>query len=307
MAGAQTLGRDHPTVARTYERIDQAVEQADNRLGRQYPDLYRKYLVAIRIPDYSANTERSYLGWINRFLHFHHDRRPCDCAEPEVASFLEHLALKRKVAGATQGQALNALVFFFSRVLERPLGRIGPYERPKRPKRLPTVLSPSEVDSVFAFLRGMNGLMIRLMYGTGMQVTECVRLRVLDLDFDYRHILVRAGKGKKDRAVPMPERLIDELRRQIDWARHLHDQDLQAGLGSVFMPAALARKYPNAAKEFRWQFLFPASRIAQDPRTGEPHRHHIHQSVIQKAIKQAAESAGISKRVTSHTLRNALT
>lgn len=189
-------------------------------------------------------------------------------------------------------------------MLEKPLGKIGPFKRPKRPKRVPTVLSLREIGAVFDSLNGMNGLMIRLMYGTGMRVMECVRLRILDLDFDYRHIIVRAGKGKKDRSVPMPERLIERLQQQICFVTDQHERDLAAGFGEVFLPDALARKYPNAAKELRWQFLFPASRIAQDPRTGILRRHHIHQTVIQKRIKQAAEAAGITKRVTSHTLRH---
>ncbi len=302
--GAQSLGRDHPTVARTYEMIDKAVENPTNRLGKVFPELYRKFLAAIRIPEYSPNTEKSYLSWINRFLRFHNDTLPHHCAERQVASFLEHLAVRRKVAGATQAQALNALVFFFTRVLEKPLGDIGPFKRPTRPRRIPTVLSPRETEGLLKAARGTHGLIIRLMYGTGMRVMECARLRILDLDFDYRNIVVRGGKGKKDRAVPMPELLIDNLKKQIRSVTLMHDMDLKAGLGSVFMPTALARKYPNAEKELRWQYLFPASRVAQDPRTGIVRRHHIHQSAIQKAVYRAAAQAGITKRVTSHTLRH---
>ncbi len=301
---AQALEANHPTIARTYEMIDRAVEQAGNPLGKKFPDIHRKYLVAIRIPDYAANTERAYLGWINRFLYFHHAKHPSDCAEAEVASFLEHLALERKVSSATQAQALNALVFFFSQVLERPLGEIGPFKRPQRPRRLPTVLSPSEIRAVFSHLSGMNRLMIHLMYGTGMRVMECVRLRLLDLDFDYRNILVRCSKGKKDRSVPMPELLLDPLRAQVEAVRQQHLGDLDAGLGSVYLPGALSRKFPNADKELRWQYLFPASRVSEDPRSGIYRRHHIHQTVIQRQIKIAADQAGIGKRVTSHTLRH---
>ena len=304
LAGATPLGRDHPTVARTYEMIDQAVKNPKNGLGKRFPELYRKFLAAIRIPEYSVNTEHSYLGWINRFLRFHNDILPHHCAEPQVASFLEYLAVQRKVAGATQAQALNALVFFFTQVLEKPLGDIGPFKRPTRPRRLPTVLSPREIEALLAVLHGMNGLMIRLMYGTGMRVMECARLRILDLDFDYRNIVVRGSKGKKDRTVPMPEILAAELTRQIEKVKRIHDKELQAGLGSVFMPGALARKYPNAEKELRWQYLFPSSRPAQDPRTGVMRRHHIHQTVIQKAVRKAAAEIGILKRITTHTLRH---
>jgi len=223
--GAQVLGRDHVTLARTYEQIDKAVADPQNLLGKRFSDIYRKCLAAMCLPDYTANTEKSYLGWINRFLRFHHGRHPCECTESEVASFLEYLAVKRKVSGATQRQALNALVFFYSRVLEQPLDNIGPFERPKKPKRLPTVLSQGEVQSLFSHLDGMRGLMVRLLYGTGMHVMECVRLGILDLDFDYRQIMVRASKGKKERAVPMPEKLLGDLQRQRLFVRQLHARD----------------------------------------------------------------------------------
>ncbi len=303
-AGAQSLGRDHPTVARSYEMIDKSVDEAGNYLGKRFPDIYRKFLVAIRMPDYSINTEKSYLSWIVRFLRFHPERLPYNCSEAEVASFLEHLALKRKVAGATQAQALNALVFFFAKVLEQPLGEIGPFKRPKQPKRIPTVLSPREVEAIFSHLDGANGLMIRLMYGTGMRVMECVRLRILDLDFEYRNIIVRQSKGKRDRSVPMPDILVEHLKRQIRFVKERHIRDTEAGFGTVYLPDALSRKYPNAKNELRWQYLFPASKLAQDPRSDVVRRHHIHQTVIQKAVKQASEKAGISKRVTSHTMRH---
>jgi integron integrase len=221
-----------------------------------------------------------------------------------VSSFLEHLAVQRKVSGATQAQALNALVFFFARTLEKPLGDIGAFKRPKPYKRIPTVLSRREVARILAQTQGMTGLMVRLMYGTGMRVMECARLRILDLDFDYRQITVRAGKGKKDRVVPMPDALSDKLKRQIAWVTGKHDEDLKAGFGSVYLPEALERKYPNAAKELRWQYLFPATRIGTDPRSGVLRRHHIHQSVIQRAVRKTAVDVGLTKRVTSHTLRH---
>ncbi|MCP3669795.1 MAG: integron integrase [Gammaproteobacteria bacterium] len=303
-AGAKSLGNDHPTVARNYEMIDQSIENSKNYLGTSYPEIYRKFLIAVRIPDYSINTEKSYLSWIIRFLRFHPERLPYSCSESEVASFLEHLALKRKVASATQAQALNALVFFFTRVLEKPLGEIGPFKRPKQPKRIPTVLSPSEIDSIFTHLHGTTGLMIHLMYGTGMRVMECVRLRIKDLDFEYRNIVVRQSKGKKDRSVPMPEILIEHLHRQIRFVKEQHSGDTAAGVGTVYIPEALSRKYPNAKSELRWQYLFPSSRIARDPRSNTARRHHIHQTVIQKAIKIATDKAGIRKRVTSHTMRH---
>ena len=273
-----------------------------NTLAREAPDVYRKFLAVVRIADYSVSTEHSYLAWINRFLRLHGNTPPEELAGPHVATFLEHLALNRKVAGATQAQALNALVFYFARVLERPLGETGPYRRPKRPRRVPTVLSPEEVELVLAQVQELKGLMLQLMHGTGMRVMECARLRVLDLDFAYRQI--RASKGNKDRAVPMPERTMSALRDQVQHVRELHQRDLEAGFGRVFLPEALARKYPSAEREFRWHYLFPASRLAQDPRSGVIRRHHLHQRVVQREIKAAAARAGILKRVTSHTLRH---
>jgi integron integrase len=301
---ARALETDHVTVARTYEMIEKSVDDPKNYLARRFPDLYRRFLVAMRLPDYSINTEKSYLDWINRFLRFHPDRHPCDCTEADVASFLEHLALERKVASATQSLALNAIVFFYARVLERPLGDIGAFSYSKKPKRIPIVLSIQEINSLLMHAKGLNQLILHLMYGAGLRVMECVRLRVLDLDFDYRNIVVHAGKGKKDRTVPLPDLLITPLQAQIDSVKKQHDSDLEAGFGSVFLPDALSRKYPNAEKEFRWQYLFPASRIAQDPRTGTLRRHHLHQSAVQKMVKRAAAATGISKRVTSHTLRH---
>ncbi|MEJ1385347.1 MAG: integron integrase [Candidatus Sedimenticola sp. (ex Thyasira tokunagai)] len=303
-SGAQPLGNDHPTVARTYEMIDKAVSNPKNDLARHYPDVFRKYLAAARIPDYSISTEQTYLHWINRFLRFHKNALPQGCAEREVASFLEYLAVQRKVSGATQSLALNALVFLYARVLETPLGDIGPFRRPKHPRRIPTVLSPKEVEQVFSHIEGMKKLMICLMYGTGMRVMECVRLRIMDLDFAYKQINIRMAKGKKDRVVPMPQVMVDILQKQMAWVKLKHDKDLQDGFGRVMIPEALSRKYPNAERELRWQYLFPASRIAQDPRSGIMRRHHIHPSVIQKAVKKASAEAGITKRVTSHTFRH---
>ncbi|MET0052136.1 MAG: integron integrase, partial [Candidatus Thiodiazotropha sp.] len=298
------LESDHATIARTYEMIDKALDDPQNHLARRHPELYRQFLVAIRLPGYAQNTEKSYLGWINRFLIFHSDTHPCDCNEAEVASFLEHLALQRKVARATQAQALNALAFLYKHVIDKPLGDIGPFTHSRKPKRIPTVLSTQELDSLLKQASGLNLLILQLMYGTGMRVMECMRLRLLDLDFSQRHIIVRGGKGMKDRTVPLPEVLIQPLQRQMAEVKKMHERDLAAGFGSVFLPNALSRKYPQADKEIRWQFLFPASRIAADPRTGILRRHHLHQSSVQKLVKRCAKAAGILKRFTSHTLRH---
>lgn len=302
--GSKPLDVAHSTVKRTYEMIDLNVADPKNHIGRAFPELYRRFLLLMRVPEYSINTEKTYLFWINRFILYHTSCAPEALGEAEVASFLEHLALKRKVSGATQALALNAIVFFFTRVLEKPLGEIGPYTRPNRPKRIPIVLDQHEITRLFSQVSGMNSRMLRLMYGTGMRVSECVSVRILDLDFSYQQIVVRDGKGKKDRVVPMPTSLIEQLKDQVEMIKLLHDKDLAAGYGSVYLPTALARKYPNAEYELRWQYLFPSSRPGQDPRTGIIRRHHIHQTVVQKAIRKATRDAGIIKRVTSHTLRH---
>lgn len=306
---APRLGDDHPTLARSYSApLLDAPDGEDRRRGgllaKADASLYGRFVAAIRVPDYSIHTETSYLGWINRFLRFHAGRAPQDCAEPEVAAFLEHLAVRREVSGSTQAQALNALVFFYAKVVERPLGEIGPFRRPTKPRRIPTVLSTAEVAGLLAQMSGMKALMARLMYGSGLRVMECARLRVQDVDFDYRQVIVRCGKGRKDRVTPLPAALIEPMRRQVAWRSRLHEQDLAAGVDGVFLPGALARKYPGAERDLRWQFLFPGSRIASDPRSGARRRHHLHQTALQKAIRAAALSAGLNKRVTSHTLRH---
>ena len=301
---AQPVGNDHPTVARSYESKTAGAEKPGNVLGQKHPDIYTRYIAAIRVAGLATNTEQSYLSWINRFLRFHKNKLPDYGAESEVASFLEYLAVKRKVVGATQAQALNALVFFYARTLEQPLGDIGNFKRPKPHVRVPTVLSRREVELILNTLTGQTGTMVRLMYGSGMRVMECVRLRIMDLDFDYQQITVHDGKGKKDRVVPLPNSLSGKLKEQIDRVTNQHKIDLQAGYGSVYIPEALERKYPNAPKELRWQYLFPATRIAQDPRSGAIRRHHIHPTVIQRAVRKSAAQSGITKRVTSHTMRH---
>ncbi|MES9902075.1 MAG: phage integrase N-terminal SAM-like domain-containing protein [Sedimenticola sp.] len=198
-AGAQPWGNDHPSVARTHEIIDQAVNNPKSTLAKCYPDVYRKYLTTMRVRNYSIRMEQSYLDWINRFLRFHKNRHPWECPKLEVASFLEYLAVQRKVSVATQSLALNALVllYIYTRVLEAPLGDIGTFKHAKHPKRIPTVLDPREVEVLFSLLEGMKRLMIRLMYGTGMRVSECVRLRIMDLDFAYKQSYIRTTKGAR--------------------------------------------------------------------------------------------------------------
>jgi integron integrase len=222
----------------------------------------------------------------------------------EVVAFLEYLAVKRNVSASTQSIALTSLVFFYDQVLKHPLGDLGGFVRAKRPKRLPVVLTKDEVSQLLGELKGCYALMGSLLYGTGMRLMECLHLRVQDIDFGYGIIVVRSGKGDKDRRVPLPQKLCELLRQQIVTAQEFHEIDLIKGFGEVYMPHALARKYPNAAKELKWQYVFPSSRLSVDPRSGMTRRHHLHENSLQKAIKDAAKASLIYKRISSHTLRH---
>ncbi len=277
----------------------------DGKAQDKYPEHFASLITQVRVRQYSIRTEAAYLAWLARFVYFHSMSDPAQLDAGHVALFLEHLAVRRKVAMNTQNQALNALVFFFRHVLNKPLGKIANYARAKRPRRLPVVLTRTEVASLLAAVEGDTyRLMAGLLYGCGMRLMECIRLRVLDLDFGYSHIVIRNAKGGKDRIVPMPNRLQSELRRQLDCVRLLHAADLAAGLGEVYLPDALTHKYPQAGRELRWQYVFPATMLSTDPRSGARRRHHVHESGLQKYVRGAARSAGILKKVNCHCLRH---
>ncbi len=259
----------------------------------------------LRYHHYAYRTEKSYCDWILRYIKFHGARiHPKNMGKQEVEAFLSHLASHQKVSVSTQRQALNALVFLYHRVLDKPLGdRIEPV-RAKRRHSLPVVLTQEEVRRVFAQMQGIHLLMARLLYGSGMRLMECIRLRVKDLDFERGRIYIHAAKGNRDRVTILPAFLVDELKKQVEKVRTLHYGDLADGYGSVYIPAALSRKYRNAAREFRWQYVFPSKKLSRDPRTGELRRHHVLESGLQKAVKRAVERAGITKRVGCHTFRH---
>jgi len=258
---------------------------------------------AIRLKHYSYRTEQAYVGWIKRYIYFHGVRHPSEMGAPEVEAFLTHLAVKENVAASTQNQALSALLFLYREVLHQDLGPVDAL-RAKRPKRLPTVLTKEETLRLIACLSGTHQLMAKLIYGSGMRLMECLRLRVKDLEFERRAIIVRDGKGAQDRVTVLPDSLIPLLQEHLQRVRALHEQDLAQGYGTVYLPDALARKYPNADREWGWQYVFPASSVSQDPRSGVTRRHHLHESSLQKAVKEAARLAGIVKPVGPHTLRH---
>ena len=258
----------------------------------------------IRTKQYSIRTEQSYVGWVRRFILFHGKRHPEELGEAEVGQFLTYLAVKRQVSPNTQNQALNALVFLYQHVIGRPLGDILGAVRAKRPERLPVVLTQAEVRAVFKHLDGPHWLPVCLLYGSGLRLMECLRLRVKDLDFEHRAIVVRSGKGNKDRIVTLPDPCIEPLKRQLASVRNLHNKDLQDGFGEVWLPFALARKYPQAGRSWAWQYVFPASTRSVDPRSGVMRRHHLDDSCLQKAVKRAVRRAGITRPASCHTLRH---
>lgn len=259
---------------------------------------------SIRRKHYSLRTEQSYEYWIKFFLAFHSDKSLDSLGAEAVRNFLNFQASTRKVSASTQNQALNALVYFYKNVLQTPLDEIGDFKHAKRPKRLPVVLSKNEVRKLFKELHGINKLIAGLMYGSGLRLMECMRLRVQDVDFDQQQLMVRDGKGQKDRITMLPKSLQEELREHLDAVRVLHDAELAQGRGDVYLPGALARKYPNASREWGWQYVFPAHKLSVDPVTGAVRRHHIHENSIQKAVKEATRKAGLTKQVSCHALRH---
>jgi integron integrase len=259
---------------------------------------------AIRRKYYSRRTEQAYAHWIKRFIYFHGKRHPREMGEAEVTAFLNDLASARNVAGGTQNQALSALLFLYKEVLGKDLAWLDGLVRAKRPPRLPSVLTRSEVEKLLAQLTGVRWLIASLLYGAGLRVMECLRLRVKDVDLEYRQILVRDGKGEKDRVTMLPEKLIEPLRAHLERVRGLHARDLREGYGEVNLPYALARKYPRAGREWAWQFVFPSQHRSADPEDGVVRRHHLYESVPQRAVKEGVRASGIAKHVSCHTLRH---
>ena len=313
VASAGTLPADHATVARDFtpdELIEEVIaKRGSNSLVKQvyikYPEIIKALISRIRVKQYSIRTEKSYLQWVLRFIAFNDMVDPSELGEQAIAKYLEYLVVTRNVSASTQNQALNAIVFFYKSVLGRESLAIGYYSKSRRPKRLPVVLTRAEVARLLEYIDSpTQQLMIKLLYGCGLRVMECVRLRVLDVDFGYRQILVRNAKGNKDRVVPLPEKLMTLLKLQIERVKALHEQDCDAGVGEVYLPDALSRKYPAAAGELIWQYVFPSANISKDPRSNKYRRHHINERNIQRFVKKASNKAGINKKVNCHCLRH---
>jgi len=268
------------------------------------PKLLDRVRWHLRVKHYSIRTEEAYTDWVRRFILFHRKRHPIDMGEQEIAAFLTHLAVDRHVAASTQNQALSALLFLYQEVLGRKLDFIGNVERVRRPAKLPVVFTREEAQAVLARLKGDYRIMAGLLYGSGLRLMECVRLRVKDVDFGYNRITVRDGKGLRERVALLPNQVCPELRAHIERVKQLHRQDLARGGGKVYLPFGLRRKYPSAERAWAWQYVFPAAKISVDPRSHETRRHHVQEKNLQNAVKMAIRQAGIAKAASCHTFRH---
>ncbi|WP_126456275.1 integron integrase [Sulfuriflexus mobilis] len=268
------------------------------------PRLMDQVLYALRTHRYSLRTEQSYIQWIKRYIFFHNKRHPRDMDASHIASFLSYLAVEKHVAASTQNQALSALLFLYKKVLNIEPAWVDDVIRAKRPARLPVVLDRETVTLLLSHMHGVHRLMAKLLYGTGMRLMEVIRLRVKDVDFSYSQIYIRGGKGNKDRTTVLPTTLIEPLKKQLEYSRTLYDIDRIENAPGVEMPDALGRKYPNAATEWAWHWVFPSKKHSQDPRSKIIRRHHLYERNLQRAIKNAARSSGLSTMVNTHTLRH---
>ena len=259
---------------------------------------------AIRVKHYSYRTEQTYMDWIERYIRFHGLRHPAEMNAPEIQAFLTHLAVERNVSPSTQNQALSALLFLYRHVLNLELTDRIDGVRAKKEKHLPTVLTKEEVRQVIARMSGLQQLMAQLLYGSGMRLMECMRLRIKDIEFAQQQIIVRDTKGNEDRVTMLPQRIVAPLKAHLVEVKKMHELALANGYGTVEMPYALARKYPNAEREWMWQYVFPAQKPSVDPRSGIIRRHHLDESVLQKAVRRAAQQTNINKHVTPHIFRH---
>jgi integron integrase len=252
----------------------------------------------------SLRTEQAYISWIRRFILFHHKRHPREMGETEIRAFISHLAVEGGISASTQTVALSALLFLYRDVLKKDLPYVSNIERARKPKRLPVVFTRDESKRILSNLEGTHWLVAGLLYGSGLRLMECLRLRVKDLDFTYGQITVRDGKGEKDRITMLPARLKEPLMRHLQRVKVTHEEDLRAGYGEVFLPYALARKYPNAPKQWGWQYVFPATNRSIDPRSSQERRHHLSERATQNAVKKAIRKASIHKNASCHTFRH---
>jgi integron integrase len=268
------------------------------------PRLLDQVSARIRYLHYSRKTEQSYRLWIKRFILFHNKRHPKEMVADDIVSFLNYLATQKEVSASTQNQALNAIVFLYKKVLNIELDDLQQLSYAKRPKRLPVVLTQEEVTNVMEHLKEPHWTMVALMYGSGLRFSECINLRIMDIDFARRELFVRAGKGGRDRVTMLPEKATPGLKNQIDQVRQYHEEDVKKGINHISMPYALIKKYPNAGKELKWQFIFASKKLSLELGTGNMGRHHIHEKSAQRTIRNAIKCAEILKHATCHTFRH---
>jgi len=268
------------------------------------PKILDQVRYAIRVRHLSYRTEQAYVDWIRRFILFHNKRHPDEMDETYISQFLTYLAVRRNVAASTQNQALSAILFLYRQVLKKEIGWVENVERAKKPLRLPVVFSRDEVKAIMKRFEGSKWLMVSILYGSGMRLMECLRLRVKDIDFEYNQIVVRDGKGSKDRVTMLPVSSNGLFKRHLEKVKVIHEADLKEGFGRVLLPYALKKKYPNADHEWGWQYVFPSSKRCKDPRGGSITRHHLHESALQRTVKAAIRAAGITKHGNCHTFRH---
>jgi integron integrase len=283
---------------------DSGVKPTDQKGSAQWKQTLEELKNVIRLRHFSLSTEKTYLGWVARFKTFLKDRDPHLLDTNEMKNYLTHLALHGRISGSTQNQAFNALLFLYRHILHKEVDDLTSVVRAKRKINLPTVLSRDEVKNLLSNLNGVYLLMGQLMYGCGLRLMECLRLRIKDIDFENGLLMVRSGKGEKDRALMVPGKMREELLKHVSSVKEIHEQDLKMGYGEVSLPDALEKEYPKAPKEWGWQWVFPAEKLSVDPRTGKVMRWHIHPSAIQRAVKDATMKAGLPKRASCHTLRH---
>lgn len=278
--------------------------QSKNKTDLQKPKLLDQVRFTIRTKHYSIRTEEAYVSWIKRYILFHNKRHPQEMREPEINQFLTHLAVKGNVSSSTQNQALCAILFLYTEVMKQKIGDLGDITRAKRSQKIPVVLTRQEVGSVMKNIKGIHYIMTFLLYGSGLRLLECFRLRVMDIDFNMNQVAVRNAKGKKDRLTMLPQKIKKPLEEHLKLVKKLHDNDLKAGVDSIYLPYAPEKKYPKAYLQFGWQYVFPASRLSNDPRSGKRRRHHASEEMLQKAVKAACRKAGIRKNASCHILRH---
>ena len=281
-----------------------AISAAEKLRWRRRPRLIEELRQALRSKHYSRRTEQSYCGWVKRFLRFNRMQHPDRMGEAEINAFLSHLALRRKVSASTQNQALSAILFLYRGVLRKEIRSLGDLIRARRPKHLPVVMTRDEVADVLSHLEDQVWLMCSLMYGAGLRLTECVELRVQDVDFGANQIVVRSGKGFKDRVTVLPQAVKHALLDHLVDVRRVHERDVAEGYGRIVLPYALARKYPRASREWRWQYVFPQKNRWVNRQTGDQGRHHMDESIVQKALRAAVSETRLTKRVSCHVLRH---